>query len=151
RVLFTKDISARSLLEIYGRVMEGRRLPGKVAVKLHSGEPGGHYFPAPDLIGELVRSLEGTVVECNTAYPGRRFAAGPHMEALENHGFTAIAPVDVMDEEGSMNLPCPAASKNIKENFVGSHFANYDSFLILSHFKGHAMGGFGGAIKNMSI
>lgn len=151
RVFFTKDLSANGLLNIYGTVMQERRLPGKVAVKLHSGEPGGHNYPAPELIKALVQSVDGTIVECNTAYPGRRFTTEEHMKALTDHGFAAIAPVDVMDEEGSISLPCVAASRNIKENFVGSHFANYDSFLLLSHFKGHAMGGFGGALKNMSI
>lgn len=151
RVFFTRDISPDGLLNIYSSVMQGRRLPGRVAIKLHSGEPGGHNYPAPALIEDLVHSVDGTIVECNTAYPGRRFTTEQHMVALEDHGFTAIAPVDVMDEEGSLGLPCPAGSRNIRENFVGSHFANYDSFLILSHFKGHAMGGFGGAIKNMSI
>jgi uncharacterized Fe-S center protein len=151
RVFFTKDLSPDGLLSIYSSVMQERRLPGKVAVKLHSGEPGGHHYPAPDLIKGLVQSVNGTIVECNTAYPGRRFTTEQHMVALNDHGFAAIAPVDVLDEEGSISLPCPAASKNIKENFVGSHFANYDSFLVLSHFKGHAMAGFGGAIKNISI
>ncbi|MCF8094864.1 MAG: DUF362 domain-containing protein [Desulfobacteraceae bacterium] len=151
QVFFTRDISPNGLSGIYSRVMQERRLPGKVGVKLHSGEPGGINFPAPDLIKDLVQSVDGTIVECNTAYPGKRFTTEEHMMTLRHHGFTAIAPVDVMDEEGSISLRCPAVSRNIKENFVGSHFANYDSFLILSHFKGHAMGGFGGAIKNMSI
>jgi uncharacterized Fe-S center protein len=148
QVFFTKDISANGLLNIYAKL--GRTLPGKVAVKLHSGEPGGHYFPAPDIIKGLVQSLNGTIVECNTAYPGKRFETADHKQAVQDHGFTAIAPVDIMDEEGSISLPFPNG-KNIKEDFVGSHFANYDSFLILSHFKGHMMGGFGGAIKNMAI
>jgi hypothetical protein len=148
QVLFTKDLSPGGLLNIYAELK--RPLPGNVAIKLHSGEPGGHYFPAPDLIKGLVQSLNGTIVECNTAYPGKRFETADHKQALEDHGFTAIAPVDIMDEEGSISLPFPNG-KNITEDFVGSHFANYDSCLILSHFKGHAMGGFGGAIKNMSI
>lgn len=148
QVFFTKNISSTGLLNIYAKL--GRTLPGKVAVKLHSGESGGHYFPAPDLIKDLVQSLNGTIVECNTAYPGKRFKTEDHKQAIQDHGFTAIAPVDIMDEEGSISLPFPNG-KNITEDFVGSHFANYDSFLILSHFKGHAMGGFGGALKNMSI
>jgi uncharacterized Fe-S center protein len=94
--------------------------------------------------------VDGTIVECNTAYPGKRFKTVDHMKALEDHGFTGIAPVDIMDENGSISLPFPNG-KHLQENFVGANFANYDSFLILSHFKGHAMGGFGGAIKNMSI
>ena len=148
QVFFTKDISADGLLNIYAKL--GRTLPGKVAVKLHSGEPGGHHYPAPDLIKGLVQSVNGTIVECNTAYGGKRFKTEDHKKALEDHGFTAIAPVDIMDEEGDISLPFPNG-KNITEDFVGAHFANYDSCLILSHFKGHAMGGFGGAIKNMSI
>lgn len=150
RVYFTNVISSIELLNIYSKVAQNNPLPGKVAVKLHSGEPGGHHFPAPDLIKDLVQSLKGTIVECNTAYPGKRFNSAEHKNVFEEHGFTAIAPFDVMDEDGSISLPFPSG-KHIKEDFVGSHFLNYDSFLVLSHFKGHAMGGFGGAIKNMSI
>lgn len=150
RVFFTKDISSKGLMNIHNRVSSSRKLPGKVAVKLHSGEPGGHYYPAPDLIKDLVRAVSGTIVECNTAYPGKRFKTADHKKTLEDHGFTAIAPVDIMDEKASVSLPF-ARGKNIRENFVGANFDNYDSFLILTHFKGHAMGGFGGAIKNMSI
>ncbi len=151
RVLFTKDISSAGMLGIYAALMHGRRLPGKVAVKLHSGEPGGHHYLAPDLIKGLVQAVSGTIVECNTAYPGKRFTPDQSMAVLRDHGFAAIAPVDVLDAEGSLSLPCPAGSRHLKENFVGSHLATYDSFLLLSHFKGHAMGGFGGALKNMSI
>lgn len=150
KVFFTKDISSDGLVKAYSAVMQGRKLPGKVAVKLHSGEPGGHNYPAPSLIKNLVQAVDGTIVECNTAYHGKRFNTLDHMKALKDHGFTGIAPVDVMDENGSMRLPFPEG-KNLKENFVGANFKNYDSFLILSHFKGHTMGGFGGAIKNMSI
>lgn len=149
-VYFTKDLSPAGLVRAYESVMKGRELPGKVAVKLHSGEPGGHNYPAPSLIKDLVQSVDGTIVECNTAYKGRRFKTEDHMKALEDHGFTGVAPVDVMDENGSMALPFPKG-KNITENYVGANFVNYDSFLILSHFKGHAMGGFGGAVKNTSI
>ena len=149
-VYFTKNISSSGLTNIYEHLMQGRALPGKVAVKLHSGEPGGHNYPAPALIKDLVQSVDGTIVECNTAYPGKRFSTADHLVALKDHGFLDIAPVDVMDETGSISLPF-ARGKNIKENFVGANFAKYDSFLILSHFKGHAMGGFGGAIKNVAI
>lgn len=149
-VFFTSDISSNGLRNIYSRLEQSRKLPGKVAVKLHSGEPGGHHFLTPNLIKDLVQSLNGTIVECNTAYPGMRTTTASHKQVLQDHGFTEIASVDILDEEGSMSLPFPEG-KNIKENFVGSHFANYDSILVLSHFKGHAMGGFGGAIKNMSI
>lgn len=149
-VYFTKDISATGLTKIYAHLTQGRELLGKVAVKLHSGEPGGHNYPAPALIKDLVQSVDGTIVECNTAYAGKRFNTADHLIALKDHGFTDIAPVDVMDENGSISLPF-ARGKNIKENFVGANFARYDSFLILTHFKGHAMAGFGGAIKNVSI
>lgn len=150
QVFFTKEISSDGLMRLHTRLAEARTLSGKVAVKLHSGEPGGHHFPAPDLIKELVRSVDGTIVECNTAYPGGRFDTAGHKQVLEDHGFVEVAPVDVMDEEGSISLPFPNGT-NIQEDFVGSHFANYDSFLMLSHFKGHMMGGFGGAMKNTSI
>ena len=150
QVFFTGNITTKGLLDIYTRLSQERKLSGKVAVKLHSGEPGGHNFPAPTIIKDLVQALKGTIVECNTAYPGNRFKTEMHKQVLKDHGFAAIAPVDVMDEEGSIILPFPDG-KNITEDFVGSHFANYDSFMILSHFKGHAMGGFGGALKNMSI
>ena len=149
-VYFSENISDMGLLNIYSWVSRHRRLPGKVAVKLHSGEPGGQNFPSPDLIKRLVQSINGTIVECNTAYPGERFNTATHQAVLSEHGFAAIAPVDIMDAEGSAILPFPEGI-NIRENFVGSHFLNYDSFLVLSHFKGHSMGGFGGAIKNMAI
>ena len=149
-VYFTRDISPSGLTKIYGHLMQGRSLPGRVAIKLHSGEPGGQNYPGPALIKDLVQSVRGTIVECNTAYAGKRFTTADHMVALKDHGFTDIAPVDIMDEDGSISLPF-ARGKHITENFVGAHFAKYDSFLILSHFKGHAMAGFGGAIKNVAI
>ncbi len=147
-VYFSKDISPTGLLAIYKA--PDRKLPGKVAVKISTGEPGGHNYLSPDLIKDLVQSVNGTIVECNTAYPGKRSSTEEHKKTAAEHGFTAIANVDIMDEEGSISLPFEKG-KNIKEDFVGSHFKNYNSFIILSHFKGHAMGGFGGAIKNMSI
>jgi uncharacterized Fe-S center protein len=150
KVFFTGEINPQGLLKVYSQAMQGRKLPGKVAVKLHSGEPGGHNYPAPFLVKDLVQSVDGTIVECNTAYSGRRFTTADHMKAMEDHGFTGIAPVEIMDERGSITLPCPR-HKHLAENYVGAGFKNYDSFLILSHFKGHAMGGFGGAVKNMSI
>jgi len=150
QVFFTRDVSSQGLMRIHARLAQQRALPGRVAVKLHSGEPGGHHFAAPGLIKDLVQSVHGTIVECNTAYPGGRSETAAHKQVMEDHGFTAIAPVDIMDEEGFIGLPF-SDGRNITEDFVGSHFANYDSFMILSHFKGHAMGGFGGAIKNMSI
>ncbi|MDR1277688.1 MAG: DUF362 domain-containing protein [Treponema sp.] len=148
KVYMTRDISPAALDAVYKAL--GRALPGKAAVKLSTGEPGGHHFLSPDLIKDLVQSVEGTIVESNTAYGGRRANTAMHKQAARDHGFTAIAPVDILDEDGSMSLPF-AGGKNIKEDLVGSHFARYDSFLVLSHFKGHSMGGFGGALKNISI
>lgn len=147
-VYFTKNISPIALMDIYKAL--GTNLPDKVAVKISTGEPGGHNYLAPELIKDLVKSVNGTIVECNTAYPGKRSNTEDHKKAAADHGFTAIAAVDIMDEDSSIALPFQQG-KNIKEDFVGSHFKNYDSFIILSHFKGHAMGGFGGAFKNMSI
>ena len=128
----------------------GRELKGKVAVKISTGEPGGHNFLNPNLIKDLVHKLNGTIVECNTAYGGRRNTTSEHWKAIKEHGFLDIANVDLMDEEGEMLIPVENGF-HLKENIVGSHLKNYDSILILSHFKGHAMGGFGGALKNMSI
>ncbi len=148
KVYFTKDISPAGLKKIYDAL--GVTLQGKVAVKISTGEPGGHNFLSPDLIKDLVRQINGTIVECNTAYEGRRNTSAAHWKTFEEHGFTAIAPCDILDEEGDMPVPVENGL-HLKENFVGTHLANYDSMLILSHFKGHAMGGFGGALKNMSI
>jgi uncharacterized Fe-S center protein len=147
KVYMTMDISPEGLIEIYEAL--GRKVSGKVAVKISTGEPGGHHFLSPDLIKDLVQSLDGTIVESNTA-GGRRITTAVHKQVAIDHGFTAIAPVDIMDEEGIISIPF-ANGKNITEDLVGSHFTNYDSFIILSHFKGHTLGGFGGAIKNMSI
>lgn len=147
-VYMTTDISSDGLIAVYKAL--GCSLPGKVAVKISTGEPGGENYLSPDLIKELVKNVNGTIVECNTAYKGRRSNTEEHKKVAEEHGFTAIANVDIMDEDGSISLPFEKG-ENIKEDFVGSHFKNYDSFIILSHFKGHKMGGFGGAIKNMSI
>ncbi|MDR0411986.1 MAG: DUF362 domain-containing protein [Treponema sp.] len=148
KVYMTADISPAGLAAIYEAL--GRKISGKVAVKISTGEPGGHHFLSPDLIKDLVQSLSGTIVENNTAYGGRRMNTELHKQVAIDHGFTAIAPVDILDEDGSISLPF-ADGRNITEDLVGSHFTNYDSYLILSHFKGHSMGGFGGAIKNMSI
>ncbi len=147
-VYMTAAITPEDLMAIYDAL---DWTPGDhVAVKLSTGEPGSNYLRT-DLIGELVQSLDNpTIVECNTAYGGSRSNTAMHKQVAEDHGYTAIATVDIMDEEGSMSLPVEGGS-NLTENFVGSHFSNYDSFLVLSHFKGHAMAGFGGAIKNISI
>lgn len=148
KVYMTKEISPASLLSIYEKL--GKELTGKVAVKISTGEPGGHHFLDPNLIKNLVQKLKGTIVECNTAYQGKRMQLQDHLQTVKEHGFTAIAPVDIMDAEGDMAIPVTGGS-HLKENYVGSHLQNYDAMLMLSHFKGHAMGGFGGALKNMSI
>ena len=147
-VYMSTDISSESLTAIYEALAW---TPGEnVAVKLSTGEPGSNYLRT-DLIGDLVQSLDNpTIVECNTAYGGSRSNTAMHYQLAEDHGYTDIAAVDIMDEDGSISLPVEGGS-NLTENFVGSHFTNYDSFLVLSHFKGHAMAGFGGAIKNISI
>lgn len=146
-VYMTTDISSEGLMAIYEAL--GASSTGNVAVKLSTGEPGSNYLRT-DLIGELVQSLEATIVECNTAYGGSRANTAMHYQVAEDHGYTAIADVDIMEEEGSITLPV-VVGDNLTENYVGSHFENYDYYVILSHFKGHAMAGFGGAIKNISI
>ena len=148
KVYFTKEITAESLQKIYHAL--GVTLKGKVAVKISSGEPGGHNYLNPKLIAPLVQELNGTIVECNTAYGGPRSNAKDHWKAIKNHGFLDIAPCDIMDEEGEMAIPVREPF-HIAQNYVGTHLQNYDSMLMLSHFKGHMMGGFGGALKNMSI
>lgn len=148
-VYFTKEINKESLLRIYEKL--GRELKGNVAVKLSSGEPGGHNFLNPNLIKDLVQKLDGTIVECCTAYKGKRYDATSHKQVMEEHGFSTIAPCDIMDSEGEMKLHFEGGKHLKGINYVGSNLTNYDSVLMLSHFKGHAMGGFGGALKNMSI
>ena len=148
KVYFTKEITPESLIKIYEVL--GKELKGKVAVKLSTGEAGGHYFLNPNLIKDLVSKVNGTIVECNTAYEGKRNTTEEHWKTIKDHGFMDIAKVDIMDEEGDMSLPVENGF-HLKENLVGAHLKNYDSMLVLSHFKGHAMGGFGGALKNISI
>ena len=148
KVYFTKDISPESLIKIYEKV--GRNLTGKVAVKLHSGEDGNQNYLRPDFMKDLVTKLNATVVECNTAYDGLRTNNKDHRVLLSKHGWDKYYDVDIMDEEGDITLDIPNG-KIIKKNYVGSHIKNYDSMLVLSHFKGHPMGGFGGALKQLSI
>ena len=148
KVYFTKEITPDSLIKIYEAL--GRDLKGKVAVKLSTGEAGGHYYLNPNLIKDLVHKVNGTIVECNTAYNGKRNTTKDHWETIKDHGFMEIAKVDIMDEEGDMPIPVENGF-HLKEDYVGNHLKNYDSMLVLSHFKGHAMGGFGGALKNISI
>jgi uncharacterized Fe-S center protein len=147
-VYFTKKITPEAMIALYKAM--GRDLPGKVGVKLSTGEAGDTYYLNPNLIKDLVHLVNGTIVECNTAYPGKRQNTAMHMQVAKDHGFTAIANVDIMDADGTMSIPVPKGV-HLKEDFVGTHLANYDSLLVLSHFKGHAMGGFGGALKNISI
>ena len=148
KVYFTKNITSESLLKIYDKL--GAELFGKTAVKISTGEPGGHNFLNPKLIEPLVKKLNGVIVECNTAYEGRRNTSEAHWQTMKDHGFYAIAPCDIMDEDGEMSIPVQNPLR-IKENFIGAHLKNYNSMLILSHFKGHMMGGFGGALKNIAI
>lgn len=147
-VYMTADISPEGLMAVYEAL--GREAAGNVAVKIHMGEPGGHNFLSPELVKDFVLAVNGTFVDSNTAYGGRRASTAMHMQAAEDHGFTAVAPVDILDADGEIGLPIENG-RHLLEDVVGSHFENYDFFVILSHFKGHEMGGFGGAIKNMSI
>ena len=148
KVYMTRDISPESLVEIYKAL--GRKASGRVAVKLSTGEPGGNNFLQPALIGKLVKEVNGTIVECNTAYGGGRANTEAHMKAAEDHGFTKIAKVDIMDADGEVKIPVNGG-RHIDYDIVGKNFMNYDFVVVLSHFKGHAMAGFGGAIKNISI
>ncbi len=147
-VYMTTDISPEGLMAAYealGVTIDAEN----VAVKLSTGETGSNYLD-PALIQDLVQTLNGTIVECNTAYGGERSNTAMHKQLAEDHGYTAIANVDIMDEDGSMSIPIEGGQQ-LSEDLVGSHFANYDYYVVLSHFKGHAMAGYGGAIKNISI
>ncbi len=148
KVYFTREINSDSLIKMYECLNEP--LKGNIAVKISTGELGGHNYLKPALIKDLVSKLNGTIVECNTAYKGKRNTTCEHLEVIKKHGFLDIANVDIMDSEGEISLPIENG-KHLKENIVGSHLKNYNSMLVLSHFKGHQMGGFGGALKNMSI
>lgn len=147
-VYYLSDISAAAMVEIYAALQWSPT--GKVAVKLSTGEPPASNYLRPELIADLVQSVDGTIVECNTAYGGSRANTAMHYQVAEDHGFTAIADVQILDENGSMTLPVEGGTV-LAENYVGTAFADYDSYLVLSHFKGHAMAGYGGAIKNISI
>lgn len=147
-VYFIREITPQNMVRIY-EALE-RPATGKVAVKLSTGEPGGHNYLKPELIKDIVTKVGGTIVECNTAYGGGRARTADHLKAAADHGFTAIAAVDIMDAEGETALPVEGG-RHLAEDYVGKNFLNYDFTVVLSHFKGHAMGGFGGAIKNISI
>jgi len=147
-VYFTSRITSEGLMAVYNAL--GREANGKVAVKLHTGEPGNRHFLSPNLIKDLVQKVNGTIVEANTVYGGRRASTAAHYEVAREHGFTAIAPVVIMDEKSEISLPV-TGGKHLKENFVGARFTDFNFHIVLSHFKGHQMGGFGGALKNLSI
>lgn len=148
-VYYTSDISAEAMTEIYHAL--GTGLSGdNIAVKLSTGEPPASNYLDPELIADLVHEVDGTIVENNTAYGGQRASTAMHYQVAEDHGFTAIADFVVLDEDGSVSLPVEGGTR-LSENLVGAHFPEYDGYLVLSHFKGHAMAGFGGAIKNISI
>lgn len=149
KVYYTKDITKESLVKIYESL--NTKLKGNVAIKISTGERGGHNYLKPELIESLVNKLNGVIVECNTAYQGKRMNTKDHIETIKAHGFYDIAKVDIMDSEKDIEIPVNYEGHLQNINIVGSHIKNYDSMLVLSHFKGHAMGGFGGALKNMSI
>ena len=149
KVYFTSKISPESMVNIYEKL--GVSLKGNVAVKLHSGEHGNKNYLRPEFVKAIVEKVNGTVVECNTAYEGERNTTEKHKKLMEEHEWTKYFNVDIMDAEGpDMELEIPNGVQ-IKKNYVGKNLANYDSMLVLSHFKGHAMGGFGGALKQLSI
>ena len=148
KVYFTKNITPESVIKIYEAL--GVELPGKVGVKVHSGEVGNQNFIKPQFWKPMIDKVKGTIIECNTAYEGKRNTSEAHWETMKLHGWTDVAKVDIMDEEGEIEVPIKNG-KRIKTNYVGNHLKNYDSILVLSHFKGHPMGGFGGALKNISI
>ncbi len=148
KVYFTKAITPEAVVQLYHTL--GVSLPGKVAVKVHSGEVGNQNFIRPPFFAPVIALVQGTIVEANTAYEGKRNTTKEHWETMKMHGWTDVAPVDILDEEDEMTLSVPNG-KRIAVNYVGGHLKNYDSMLVLSHFKGHPMGGFGGALKNISI
>ena len=149
KVYFCKEITPENIVKMYDVV--GKKLPGKVAVKLHSGEQGNQNYIRPEMVKKIVEYVKGTVVECNTAYEGERNSTQKHKKLIEAHGWNKYFDVDLMDEEGpDLELKIPNG-KVIKENFLGKNIVNYDSMLVLSHFKGHPMGGYGGALKQLSI
>ncbi len=149
KVYFIKEITPENIIKIYEAV--GKKLEGNVAVKMHSGEKGNQNYLRPEFVQDIVKHVNGTVVECNTAYEGARNTTEKHRKLIEEHEWTKYFPFDLLDAEGpDMELDIPNG-KMLKKNYVGKNLANYDSLLVLSHFKGHAMGGYGGALKQLSI
>ena len=149
KVYFIKEITPKNIIKIYNALQ--KELPGKVAVKMHSGEKGNKNYLRPDFVKDIVDYVKGTVVECNTAYEGARNSTEKHKKLIKEHNWDKYFPFDLLDEEGpDLKLEIPNG-KVLKENYVGKNLQNYDSLLVLSHFKGHAMGGYGGALKQLSI
>lgn len=149
KVFFTKDISPESVIKVFEALSV--ELPGKVAVKVHSGEEGNQNYLHPEFMRPMVEKVDGTIVECNTAYAGARDTTDKHVKLMADHGWSKYFDVDIMDADGDDIVFPIENGRVIKENLVGSHIANYASMLVLSHFKGHPMGGFGGALKQLSI
>ena len=148
KVYFTREISSEKLLEIYKKL--GVELKGKVAVKVHSGEKGNQNYLKPLFYKDIIDYVKGTVVECNTAYDGERNTSEKHLKLLEEHEWSKYYNIDLLDKDAELELPVKEG-KHLKVNYVGKNIENYDSMLVLSHFKGHPMGGFGGSLKNLSI
>ena len=149
KVYFSRTITPEKVLELYKLL--GKELPGKVALKVHSGEKGNHNFLGPDFWKPLIDEVGGTIVECNTAYAGERDTTEKHLELFKYHGWSEMYDVDLLDAEGPDLVLEIKNHKQIDKNYVGKNLANYDSLLVLSHFKGHPMGGYGGALKQLSI
>ena len=149
KVYFTKEITPESVIKMYETL--GINLPGKVAVKLHSGEKGNQNYIKPEFVKAIVEKVNGTVVECNTAYDGARNTTERHLKLMEDHGWNKYFTVDILDSEGPDKVLDIPNGKILKKNYVGKNIDNYDSMLVLSHFKGHPMGGYGGALKQLSI
>ena len=149
RVYFCKNITPENVIKLYKLL--GKELPGRVAVKVHSGEEGNQNYLRPEFMKPMVEYVKGTIVECNTAYPGERNTTEKHLKTIERHGWNSIFDVDLMDAEGP-DLVVPIKNGyHLNEDYLGKNIANYDSMLVISHFKGHPMGGFGGALKQLSI
>ena len=149
KVYFIKDITPENIIKVYEAL--GKKLEGKVAVKMHSGEAGNQNYLRPEFVQDVIRHVNGTVVECNTAYEGARNTTEKHRELIKEHEWDKYFPFDLMDAEGpDLELDIPNG-KSLHKNYVDKNLANYDSMLVLSHFKGHAMGGYGGALKQLSI
>ena len=149
KVYFIKEITKESVFKMYEVL--GKDLKGKIAVKVHSGEAGNQNFIRPEMYEDVIKQLNGTIVECNTAYPGERDTTEKHKKLIENHGWSKYYNVDLLDSDGpDLVLDIPNG-KVIKKNYVGKNIENYDSMLVISHFKGHPMGGYGGALKQLSI